>query len=168
VDALQCIMTRRSIRNFTGDPVSDEHAEQILRAAMAAPSAGNQQPWRFVLLREQESLDRITTFTPYARMMPDAGLGIVVCGDTRHLKHPMWEQDCSAAIQNALLAAHALGLGAVWLGFYPEMTRVEPLAESLRLPDGVMPLSVIVVGHPSEDKPPVDRYDPAYIHDERW
>jgi nitroreductase len=101
-------------------------------------------------------------------MLPGAGLGIVVCGDTRALKHPMWEQDCSAAIQNILLAAHALGLGAVWLGFWPEMERAEPLAEYLGLPDGVVPLSVLSVGWPAEQKPPADRYDPGRVRANHW
>lgn len=168
MDALECIMSRRSIRTFTGEPVSDDHVETLLRAAMAAPSAGNQQPWRFVLLKERDARIAVTEMTPYAKMLPDAGLGIVVCGDTRSLKHPMWEQDCSAAIENLLLAARAVGLGAVWIGFWPKMDRVELLAEALRLPEGVKPLSVIAVGHPAEEKPPIDRFDPAYIHNERW
>ena len=101
-------------------------------------------------------------------MLPDAGLGIVVCGDTRDLKHPMWEQDCSAAVENALLAAHAIGLGAVWLGFWPKMHRVEPLVAHLGLPEGVVPLAVLAVGHSVEEKPPIDRFNSDFIHDERW
>ena len=101
-------------------------------------------------------------------MLAQAGLGIVVCGDTRSLKHPMWEQDCSAATQNALLAAHALGLGGVWLGWWPKMERVEPLAEYLGLPEGVVPLSVVAIGHPSEEKPASERYDPDRVRIERW
>lgn len=168
MEALDCIMTRRSIRKFSGEPLSDEQTQTILRAAMAAPSAGNQQPWRFVLLGERSSREKVASFTPYARMLPDAGLGIVVCGETRTLKHPMWEQDCSAAIENALLAAHALGLGAVWLGFWPEMERVDRLAEYLGLPEGIVPMSVLAIGHPVEEKPAAERYDPAFVHIERW
>jgi nitroreductase len=168
MDAIDCIMSRRSIRKYTGDPVSEEDAERLMRAAMAAPSAGNQQPWHFVLLTERSSREAVAGMTPYARMLPDAGLGIVVCGDTRELKHPMWEQDCSAAIQNILLAAHALGLGAVWLGFWPEMERVEPLAEYLGLPEGVIPISVLSVGSPAEQKPPAERYDPGRVRANRW
>jgi len=107
-------MTRRSIRKYTGALVSEDHLETILGAAMAAPSAGNQQPWRFVVLREPESRRAVAVTTPYGAILEDAGLGLVICGDRRDLKHSvMWEQDCSAAVQNALLASHALGLGAV-------------------------------------------------------
>ena len=168
MDALDCIMTRRSIRRFTGESVTEQDAETILRAAMAAPSAGNQQPWHYILIADQDSRENIASMNPNARMLAQAGLGIVVCGDTRSLKHPMWEQDCSAATQNALLAAHALGLGGVWLGWWPKMERVEPLVEYLGLPEGVVPLSVIAVGHPAEEKPAAERYDPDRVRIERW
>lgn len=169
MDAIDAIMTRRSIRKYTSEPVAPEHVETLLRAAMAAPSAGNQQPWRFVVLTERERLDAAAQTTPYGSMLREAPLGIVVCADTRDLKHPqMWEQDCSAAVENLLLAAHALGLGAVWLGFWPKMERVEPLKETLGLPEGIEPLAVIAIGHPAESKPPADRYDPAKVRYERW
>lgn len=169
MDALDCIMSRRSIRRYTGEPVTPDHIEAVLRAAMAAPSAGNQQSWRFVVLTERARLEQAATTTPYGKMLLEAAFAIVVCADTRELKHPtMWQQDCSAATQNALLAAHALGLGGVWLGFWPKMERVEPLKEVLGLPAGVEPLSVLAFGHPAEDKAPSDRYDPDLVHFERW
>ncbi len=139
MDALDCIMTRRSIRKFTGEPVTEQDAETILRAAMAAPSAGNQQPWHYVLIEDQDSRETIASMNPNARMLAQAGLGIVVCGDTRSLKHPMWEQDCSAATENALLAAHALGLGGVWLGWWPKMERVEPSSSTWGFPRVLCP-----------------------------
>jgi len=169
VDALEAIMSRRSIRRYTGEPVTPEQMETILRAAQAAPSAGNQQPWRFVVLTEREVLDAAAETTPYGRMLRDAAAAIVVCGDTADLKHEvMWQQDCSAAVENALLAAHALGLGAVWLGYYPKMERVTPLKELLGIPEGVEPLAVLSIGHPAEEKPPSDRYEPSFVHHERW
>jgi nitroreductase len=102
-------------------------------------------------------------------MLPEAAFGIVVCGDTAGLKHDvMWQQDCSAAVENALLAAHAIGLGGVWLGYYPKMERVAPLKELLGIPEGVEPLAVLAIGHPAETKPPSDRYDASFVHHERW
>ena len=169
MDALECIMTRRSIRKYTTEPVEQEQIEAILRAAMAAPSAGNQQPWRFIVLTERERLDAAAETTPYGKMLREAAFGLVVCADTRDLKHPtMWEQDCSAAVQNALLAAHALGLGGVWLGFWPKTERVEPLKEVMGLPDGIEPLAVLAFGHPDEEKGPSERFEPAFVHYERW
>jgi len=169
MDAMDCIMSRRSIRRYTGERVAPELIERILHAAMAAPSAGNQQPWRFVVLTERDALDRAATTTPYGKMLREAAFALVVCTDTRELKHPtMWQQDCSAAAQNALLAAHAQGLGGVWLGFWPKMERVEPLKAELGLPEGVEPMAVLAFGHPAEDKPRSERYTPEFVHYELW
>jgi nitroreductase len=169
VDVLGTILSRRSIRKYTAEPVAPAQIETILRAAMAAPSAGNQQSWRFVVLTERDRLDETATTTPYGAILLDAPLAIVVCADTRALKHEvMWQQDCSAAVENALLAAHALGLGAVWLGFWPKAERVKPLKDVLGLPEGIEPLAVLAIGHPSETKPPADRYDAAKVRYERW
>jgi nitroreductase len=169
MDRLDNIMERRSIRRFLPDPVDGATVEILLRAAMAAPSAGNEQPWRFVVVRDREVLRRLADASPYASMVPSAPLAIVVCGDTSVEKHTgFWVQDCSAATENLLLAANALGLGAVWLGFHPAFERAEAAARALALPEGVIPLAVVPVGLPSETKPPADRYDPTYVHADRW
>lgn len=169
MDAIEAILTRRSIRQYTEAPVADDDVDTILRAAMAAPSAGNQQSWRFVVTTDREVLDRMAEATPYGKMLRAAPLAITVCANTRELRHPqMWQQDCSAATQNALTAIHALGLGAVWLGFWPKMERVEPLKHTLGLPEGVEPLSVLAIGHPAEGQPPVDRYNPEHVHRDLW
>ena len=120
MDAMTTIMTRRSIRAYEAEPVSPELVETLLRAAMAAPSAGNQQPWRFVVIAERATLDRLAATSPYAGPLLRASLAVVVCGETLGERHPgYWVEDCSAAMENLLLAAHALGLGAVWLGYHP-------------------------------------------------
>jgi len=169
MDCLDSIMTRRSIRSYTDEPVSDAAIETILRAAMAAPSAGNQQSWRFVVVTGAEQRQALSEATPYSRMIASAPLAIVVCGDTRAEKHPgYWVQDCSAAIENALLAVNALGLGAVWIGVHPIEDREANVTALLGLPDGVRPLSMLAIGHPAETKPPAERYDPALVHRERW
>ncbi len=163
------IRSRRSIRKYTGEEVTDEQVTELLRAAMSAPSAANQQPWRFVAIRSQERRELIPTFHPHASMTPSASVVIAVCGDLRELRIPeRWVQDCSAATQNLLLAAHDMGLGAVWLGVYPTEERVEGVRRLLELPDYIMPLSMVAVGHPAEEPLAADRFEPEYVHYDRW
>lgn len=163
------ILSRRSIRKYTGEPVTDEEILSVLKAAMSAPSAGNQQPWHFIVIRDREILDRIPEFHQYAQMMRDAPAAIMVCGDESLEKFKgFWEQDCSAATQNALIAAHSLGLGAVWVGIHPVEFRVEQCRKLLDIPEGVIPFSVIPLGHPDEEKPPSERFEPSRIHYNRW
>jgi nitroreductase len=169
MDCLEAIMTRRSIRRFTDQPVEDEVVDRLLRAAMAAPSAGNQQAWRFVVVRDRDVLHRLADASPYASVLPTAPLAFVVCAEPAVQKHAgFWVQDCSAAAENLLLAAHALGLGAVWLGYYPVLERVQGATDALGLPEGILPMSVVPVGWPKEQPPPVDRYDATYVHRDRW
>lgn len=163
------VLSRRSIRAYTGEPVTETQVERLLRAAMAAPSAGNQQPWQFVVVRDRATLAAVTEFHPYARMLTQAPLAIVVCGDTRLEKWPQfWEQDCAAATQNLLVEAEILGLGAVWLGVHPLPERVEGMRRLLGLPVEVVAFAIVAVGHPVERKPPADRFDAARVHGERW
>jgi nitroreductase len=163
------ILTRRSTRKYTGESLSDADLEALLRAAMAAPSAGNQQPWHFVVVRERDTLQEITTVHPYARMLPAAAAAIVVCGDTRLEKWPeFWDQDCSAATENILIAAERLGLGSVWLGVHPLVERVEGVQRILGMPAEIVPFAVVALGHPRERKEPADRYDGTRVRFERW
>ncbi len=169
MDAIEAIRTRRSIRRYTGDPVPDDVLTEILQAAMSAPSAGNQQPWQFVVVTDRAVREKIPTFHPYAQMVPDAPVAIVVCGDLRLESYKgYWVQDCSAATQNMLLAAHAKGLGAVWVGVYPKEERIRPLQRLLGLPPQVVPLALVPLGMPAERVPPANRFDPARIHRNRW
>jgi nitroreductase len=169
MDALETIFTRRSIRRFTDETVSDEHIETLLRAGMAAPSAGNQQAWEFVVIDAPELLQAIPSVHPYAQMCAQAPLTLAVCAEPGREKYSgFWVQDCSASTQNILLAAHALGLGAVWLGIAPTGERAHQLAELLKLPQGIEPLALIAVGHPAESKEPEDRFDPHKTHHNQW
>jgi len=169
MDLLECIVSRRSIRKFTGEPVDEPTVERLLRAAMAAPSAGNQQSWRFIVLQDRDVRVKVAECSPYAQMLPDAAVGIVVCGETEGEKHPgYWVQDCSAAVENLLLAACALGLGAVWLGFHPNEPRARCCQEVLGMPEHIVPMAVIAIGHPAEEKPPADRFDPAFVRKNHW
>lgn len=169
MDTIEAILTRRSVRSFTAEPVSPEVAQELLRAAMQAPSAGNQQPWQLVVLDERALLERVAAAHPYAPMAAHAPLAIVVCGDTRLERHTgYWVQDCSAAVQNLLLAAHARGLGAVWTGVYPRAERVQAFQDLLHLPPEVIPLAMVVLGHPSQAVPPADRFLPDRVHRNGW
>ncbi len=169
MDCLDALMTRRSIRRYTDEPVSDADLETLLRAAMAAPSAGNQQSWRIIAVTDREQLDRLSEATPYSQMLATAPLGLVVCGDTREERHVgYWVQDCSAAIQNLLVAANAIGLGGVWIGCYPVEERVDNVRAICGVPEGIVPMSMIAVGHPAEQKPAADRYRPEFVHRDRW
>ncbi len=169
METLDAIMTRRSVRRFTGRPVDDATVRSLLEAAMQAPSAANEQPWQFIVIDDRAALDAIPSFSPYAVWAKGAPLGVLVCGDTRDLPFgDFWIQDCSAAIENLLLAAHALGLGGVWTGVYPLQDRIDGFVRHCRLPDGVVPLGFLVLGHPAEIPAPQARYREDRVHRNAW
>lgn len=166
---MTAILTRRSIRSYTSDPVSDQDVEDLIKAAMYAPSAGNQQPWHFVVIRDRAILNEVPKAHPYSKMVPHCRVAILVCADMTLVKHEgSWVQDCSAATQNLLLAAHAKGLGAVWLGVYPYGERVEGIKKLVGLPDHVYPLALVPIGHPAEEVPQPDRLNRTRVHLDRW
>lgn len=169
MDAFAALLGRRSIRRYGSEAVADADLKRILQAGMAAPSAGNQQPWRFVVLRDSKVKADVAAQSPHAGMLVEAPLGIVVCGDLDAEKHAgYWMQDCAAAVENMLLAAHALGLGAVWLGYYPREERWRGAQRVLDIPDRVIPLAVLAIGAPAEHKEPAGRFDPSFLHYDRW
>jgi nitroreductase len=166
---MEAILSRRSIRRYTPDPVPEEVIQELLAAAMSAPSASNEQPWQFVVIDDRHLLDEIPKFHPYAGMLKQAPLAIAVCGDLKlEMMSGYWIQDCSAATENLLLAAHAKGLGAVWLGVHPREERANSVGELLGLPEQVRPLCLISIGYPAEQKPPSHRYDASRVHRNRW
>jgi len=170
-ERLDIIFGRRSIRVYRAGEVSHEAVRTLLEAAMAAPSAVAKDPWRFVVVRNRSTLSRIADALPNGGMLRDAALGIIVCGDIeaahdRQLSYLL--QDCSAAIQNLLLAVHTLGLGACWLGIHPREERIRKVGEILALPASVIPVSGIAIGWPGETKEPRTRYNPALVHSEKW
>jgi len=168
-DVLKFIQKRRSIRQYKDAPVSEEQVETLLRAAMAAPSAGNEQTWAFVVIRDRARLEKAMEVHPYAQMCATAPLAILVCGEIAREKHQgMWVQDCSAATQNLLLAAANLGLGTCWCGVHPKPEREDGFRKLCKLPSGVVPFALIAVGVPDEQKGPADYYDPARVHHEAW
>ena len=169
MELFEAIHNRRSIRVYEDKDVPEELVENILKAGMAAPSAGNQQPWEYIVLTEREILDKVPEINEYAQMAKEAHLAILVCGDTGREKFAgYWVVDCSAAVQNMLLAAHALGLGAVWTGICPMKDRIQGFKKLLDLPEKVMPHSLVILGYPAREIEPEDRYNPAWVHYNGW
>lgn len=168
---LENIHSRKSVRQYTSEAVSESDIQTILKAAMAAPTAVNYQPWRFVVVSERQQLDEIAEILPYAKMLRQAPVAIVVCGETTWMggnENPYWQQDCAAATQNLLLAVEALGLGAVWTGVYPNQDLYPKLHDYLNLPSNVQPFCCIPVGHPAGNEQPKDKWKPENIHYGKW
>ena len=170
-EQLDLIFGRRSIRVYSPGEVSDAAVTQVLEAAMAAPSAMTKDPWRFVVVRDQQTLSKLATLHPGAAMLSAAAMAIVVCGDLdvaldRQLSYLL--QDCSAAIENLLLAAHAQGLGACWVGIHPGEPLIKRVREMLSLPASIVPVAAISLGQPGEQPPPRTRYNADYVHRDKW
>ncbi len=169
MDALEALNTRRSVRNFSDKVVSYEEIKILLSAGMQAPSANNEQPWRFIVVDKRELLNRIPDFHPWSRMMTVAMLAIIVCAFVPEgKKFDMWVQDCAAASENILLAAHAIGMGGVWLGVHPREERISGTRRLFGLPNEIHPFSILALGYPAELPSQVDRFDPRKIHYNSW
>jgi len=169
MDTIEALFTRRSIRKYTGEPVTDEDIHTILRAGFYAPSAKNRQPWHFIVIFSQETRNFITTIQPYTKMLPLAYCCIIVCGDK--LKEKMTGflvEDCSAALENMLIAAHGLGLGGVWCGIYPLPKVTKAISEYLSLPKNIVPIGLISIGHKGEDRTTEERFQSDLVHFEKW
>jgi nitroreductase len=169
MNVLDAILTRRSIRKFTGESINEESLKLVLQAGFQAPSAHNFEPRDYIVVRDKVTLNKISEFHRYAKMLPGAGCGIVVCGDTRKQEEiGFLVEDCSASIQNMLLAAHGLGLGAVWCGLYSIKSLVDSMTEALNLPNHIIPIGMVVVGVKAEEKELVDRYKEENVHYDKW
>ena len=166
-ELIKAIFARRSMRKYTAEPVSKNDVKTMLEAAMAGPSASNRKPWHFVVVTDRQKLDNLARVHPYGKMLFDAPLCIAVCGD-KTISPRYWVQDCSASSENVLLAATALGLGAVWLGVHPREERVRPIRKVLNIPENIVPLNLIPIGHPAEEKEPRTQYDEMRVHHEHW
>lgn len=168
-DVIECIMTRASVRKYTSEPVADSLITTVLKAGMAAPTAVNQQAWHFVVIKDQTLKDKISDSFQWAKMVKGCAFAVVVCGDMAKLfdgdceDGGFWTLDASAASENMLLAAHALGFGGVWCGIYPEEERMQKLSEILNLPANLRPLNVISFGYPAAPVAPKDKWDPAKV-----
>lgn len=171
-EAIQNIMTRVSVREFTGEKISETQLETLLRAAMAAPSAINKQPWAFIVVTDEAKIAALGEALPYSRCSNKPAVAIIPCGDlSKAIEGEManfWINDVSAATENLLLAAHAMGLGAVWTGLHPDMNRAKMVQEMLGLPEHIIPLCVVPVGVPAEQPEVKDKYKPENIHYNKW
>lgn len=169
METLEAIFTRRSVRDFKSDPIPEEEVNDLLRAGMQAPSARNEQPWHFIVIDDPDLLHAIPEFHPASKMLLEAPLAILVCSDRKlETKRASWLQDCSAATQNILLAAHAMGLGAVWLGIFPDSERVFGMQSLLAMPKDIRPVALVAVGYPASIPEPVDRFKSERVHHNQW
>ncbi len=170
--ALDVINTRVSVRQFTGDKLTDQQIDTILRAGMAAPTAVNKQPWAFVVVDDAEQLSALSQALPSSRIENGASHAIVVCGDmTKALEgeaQGYWVEDTSAATENMLLAAHAMGLGGLWVGVYPIAEKVKRVSDIIAAPEYIVPMCLVVLGVPNEQPTVKDKYKPENIHFNRW
>lgn len=170
--AIKNIMTRVSVREFTGEKISEAQVDTLLRAAMAAPSAINKQPWAFIVVTDKALIAKLGEALPYSRCSNHPAVAFIPCGDlSKAIEGEMgafWINDVSAATENLLLAAHAMGLGAVWTGLHPDMKRATMVQQMLGLPEHIIPLCVVPVGVPAEQPEIKDKYNPANIHYNAW
>ena len=165
-ERLQLIFSRRSIRKYTDQPVSEADITSLLQAGMAAPSAMNRKPWQLVVVTDKQTIGAIADAPPFSRTLGDAALVIVVCGDPS--VSDWWLQDCTLATENILIAAAGLGLGAVFLGCHGKAEREGPIRRVLGIPQEIGMASVLSIGHPAESKEPRTQYDPAQVHRNKW
>ena len=161
-NAIEIIMARKSVRSYTSRPVEKEKVDIMLKAAMAAPSAVNKQPWAFIVIDDRDVLNKLAEVLPYAKMTAEAPMAIVVCGDLAK------SLDCSAASENLLLAAEALELGAVWTAIYPEEQRIENVRKVLSLPEHIVPFNLIPIGYPQRNEEAKDKFKQENIHYNQW
>ena len=169
---LENILSRKSVRNFTGEPVTKACLLALLKSGMAAPSARNRQPLAFVAVTDRNTLDALGEGLPFTKMLFTAGACIVVCGDAnvplQEGATDLWYQDAAAATENILLAVEAMGLGAVWSALYPYPEREDHVRKLVKLPPSVTPFSIVPVGHPAGQDQPRDKFSPGKIHWEKW
>jgi len=163
---LEIIFSRRSIRRYTDEPVSEADIASLLEAGMAAPSASNSKPWHFVAVTDKKTLQALADAHPYGKMLAGAAVGIAVCGAPS--MSDWWVQDCTAATENILIAAVGLGLGAVWLGCHGQPERERAVRKVLGIPENIGVLSLLSIGHPGERKEARTQYDPARVHTNKW
>lgn len=169
MDILEALVTRRSIRKFTSEPVSEENLRTILRSGCYAPSANNKRPWHFIVVHNKDSMMVISNAFPGSKVVAEANCCIVVCGDKgKEDKECFLLEDCANAMENMLLAIHGLGLGAVWCGMQPIPAETVEISKLLNLPGNLQPIGVIALGHKAEERISEERFDPQKIHYDKW
>lgn len=168
METIKAIMTRRSIRTWTNEPVTKKEQHIILEAAMNAPSAADARPWHFVGITDPEIIQQFAEMGG-TEMLAESTFMVMVCGDPSKEIYPgFWPQDCSCATQNMQLAAHDIGIGAVWIAIYPLDERVQICRRILGIPESIMPFALLAMGVPNEVLPPEKRFDEERIHLDKW
>lgn len=164
------IFSRRSIRKYKGEPVEQEKIDKMLRAAMYAPSAGNEQPWHFIVIKDRDVLTDITKFHPHTHMLKEAPMAVIVCADTSDIKYDgaFWIQDIAASVQTLMLEAESLGIGTCWCGVYPKKELVDNMVKLLDLPEHIIPAAIVAAGYAAEQRKVRDRYSASRVHNEKW
>ena len=169
MDAIDALMTRRSIRSFTEQPVEPTAIRTLLKAAMAAPTARGLQPWHFVVITDRALLDAIPEFSPNASMVKQAPLAILLCGDPSSPEYgEYWVQDCSAAMENLLLAARALNIGSCWCGIHTRPEREAGFKALFKLPNPIEPFGLAVLGYTKQTFSTRERYTEDKVHSQTW
>lgn len=169
MDIFEAILKRRSIRKYMQNKIPDNLIHDLLKAAMYAPSAMNYQPWQFIVIDDRQKLDAILEIIPHAEMLKSAQTAILICGDLNLDKNINYlQQNCSAATQNLMLWAHAVGLGTCWIGVYPVEEIVVGLQKLFSLPEHVIPISLVSIGYPAENPHADERFKPEKIHYNNW
>ncbi len=169
MDAIEAIRTRRSVRNYNDKSISEDIIKKLIKAAISSPSAGNQQPWHFIIIDDKSIIDKVPKFHKNANFITQANKAILVCSDLDLEKFKgYWMLDCSAATQNILIAARAYGLGSCWLGIYPRKDRIEKLRDILDIPNSIVPFCLIALGYSDEEQKKIERFDNRRVHYNKW
>lgn len=169
MDAMEAVLTRRSVRKYLNKTISDELIHELILAGISAPSAVNKQPWKFIIIDDHKLIDKIPDFHPNAKMLPNSEKLLLVCGDLDlETNIGYLIQDCSAATENILIAARAKGLGSCWLGVYPRVERISGLRKLFKIPENIIPFSLISLGYPAVEQSKVNRYKNSIIHRNKW
>jgi len=169
MDAMEALLTRRSVRKYSKKIISDELIKELIEAGISAPSAENKQPWHLIIIDDHKIINKIPDFHPNAKMLPKSQKAILVCGDLDiEANIGYLIQDCSAATENILIAARAKGLGSCWLGLYPMENRINNIRKMLKIPENILPFSLISLGYPQVEQLRIDRYNSERIHKNKW
>ncbi|MEI7596690.1 MAG: nitroreductase family protein [Bacteroidota bacterium] len=169
MNTIDAIYSRRSVRKYKPDVLSPEILDKLIRTSMQAPTAGNQRTWHYLIIENTDLILQLPVVHPYAQMVREAPLIVLICGDINLEKHVgYWDQDCAAATMCMCLAAHEMGIGSCWLGVHPTQDRIEGVKDIFKLPANIIPYSVVVLGYPDEELEVVDRFLPERIHYGKW
>jgi len=169
MDFFEAITTRHSVRKYTGEKLTQVEWDMVFKAGFSAPSAHNLQPWHFIRIDQVDKLEELAQAHPYAKMLPQAGGAILVCADIAVQEYIGFAvEDCSAVMQNMLVTLNGLGLGGLWIGVYPIEELIDTMRKIFSLPENILPIGIIAVGHKVASRKPIDKYNPEKIHVNGW